>query len=97
MAKKKQAIKTSKANACSPEKSFYVSDGSVYASLKDLATGLRRMHLDTYGYHANAEKNDFHNWVRDVFGDQKLAKQALTARSQAHLARIIEARLRGQR
>jgi len=94
---KKQIVKTNKVSACTPEKGFYVSDGSVYASLADLAKGLRRMHPDTYQYHANEQKNDFHNWIKDVFGDQKLAKQVLDARDQKQLSRIIYAGLKTRR
>lgn len=97
MARKKQIVKTNKASACSPEKSFYVSDGAVYASLADLAKGLQKMHPDTYRYHANEQKNDFHNWIKDVFGDQKLAKLTLDARDQKQLARIIDTRLKPQK
>ncbi|MEM4240022.1 MAG: hypothetical protein QXM31_00690 [Candidatus Woesearchaeota archaeon] len=86
--------KAKKIVKCDAEKSFYVSDGSVYASLAELAKGLRKMHPDTYAYHVNEQKNDFHNWIRDVFGDQKLAKQALGAKDQKQLAKIVAARLK---
>jgi hypothetical protein len=71
-----------------------VSDGSVYSSLAEMAKGLRKMHPDTFKYHANQEKNDFHNWIKDVFGDQKLAKQALVAKDQKQLAKIVAAKLK---
>lgn len=90
----KKKIVSAKVSVCSPEKSFFVSDGSVYANLADLAKGLKKMHPDTYKYHANEEKNDFHNWIKDVFGNQKLAKQALGAKDQKQLARIVAAKLR---
>jgi hypothetical protein len=90
----KKIIKSAKVSVCSQDKSFFVSDGSVYASLAELAKGLRKMHPDTFKYHANAEKNDFANWVKDVFGDQKLAKQALGAKDQKQLAKIVAAKLK---
>lgn len=95
MPKKKQA--TRKAAAIPAEKRFYASDGSVYASLRDLAKGLRAMHPGTYSYHANGQRNDFHNWIRDVFGDKKLAQDVLAARNQHHMARLVEARLKPRR
>jgi len=91
---KKKIVKNAKVSVCSPDKSFFVSDGSVYASLAELAKGLKRMHPDTYAYHANEQKNDFANWARDVFGDQKLAKQALGAKDQKQLAKIVAAKLK---
>jgi hypothetical protein len=32
------------------------------------------MTYETFTYHSNEEKKDFGNWVRDVIGDQKLAR-----------------------
>lgn len=88
-------IQTGKVSVCSKDKSFFSSDGKVFTSLAELAIGLQRMHQDTFRYHANAQKNDFANWARDVFGEQQLADLALNARSQKHLAQMIYARLRG--
>ena len=88
-------IQTGKVSVCSPDKSFFASDGKVFKSLADLAAGVQRMHPDTFKHHANKEKNDFSNWVRDVFGEQQLADLALNARSQKHLAQMVYARLRG--
>ncbi len=79
---------------CDAEKSFYVSDGSVYSTLAQLAKGLRKMHPDTYEYHANEQKNDFHNWVKDVFGEQKLAQKLLAAKDKLQSAKVVEAFLK---
>ena len=88
-------IQTGKVSVCSHDKSFFASDGKVFKSLADLAIGVQRMHPDTFRSHANTQKNDFANWVRDVFGEQQLADLALNARNQKHLAQMIYARLRG--
>ncbi len=79
---------------CDAEKSFYVSDGSVYSTLAQLAKGLKKMHPDTYAYHANEQKNDFHNWVKDVFGEQKLAQKLLSAKDKVQSAKAVEAFLK---
>ncbi len=84
MKKQKKVVK------CSEEKSFYVSDGTTYSTLAQLAKGLRRMHADTYAYHANEQKNDFHNWVKDVFGEQKLAQKLLGAKDKVQGAKAVE-------
>ena len=49
---------------------FWVHDGGVLHDLAELAAALETMSDDTYAHHANAAKNDFVNWVRDVIGDQ---------------------------
>lgn len=86
--------KAKKLVKCDAEKSFYVSDGSVYSTLRELANGLKKMHPDTYAYHANERKNDFHNWVKDVFGEQKLAQKLLSAKDQLQSAKAVEAFLK---
>ena len=52
---------------------FFVNDGKVIQSIGELADVLSEISDETYSYHVNAEKNDFANWVGDVFGHKKLA------------------------
>ena len=33
------------------------------------------MSEEVYGYHVNADKNDFANWVRNVFGRKAIANK----------------------
>jgi hypothetical protein len=58
---------------------FRCSDGRIMNSMQELGDALNLMSDDTYSYHANAERNDFGNWVRDVIGDQKLTNDLLKA------------------
>lgn len=39
------------------------------------------------------EKNDFSNWVRDVFGDVRLANELSRSRNRADAARILNQRV----
>ncbi len=72
---------------------FRCNDGRVFRNMQDLEQALLTMTDDTYAYHANKEKNDFANWVRDIVKDDKLAKDLvkMTARSQA--AKTVTRRL----
>ena len=79
---------------CSAEHCFWASDGKVFNNYKELSSGLRSMHKDTFSHHCNADKNDFHNWVKDVFGDIRLARQMKKAASKTQMQRIVSARLK---
>ena len=58
----------------SPDKYFYTHDGITLKSLNDLEFYLKICTQSNFSYHANNEKNDFANWVSDVFEIQNLAK-----------------------
>ena len=67
------------------EYSFRCHDGKVLRSLKDLCDAFSVMTDEIYGYHRNTGKNDFSKWVRDIIGDEKLARdlEGATSRSLA--------------
>ena len=65
-----------------PHNQFFVSDGSVIKNVAELVESLEKMHEDTYKFHANEQKNDFGNWVKDVFGQHELAENLKTAESK---------------
>ena len=64
---------------------FWCHDGQILRNMKELSDALSAMTDETYGYHWNAEKKNFSNWVRDTIGDVKLAKdlEEATTRSSA--------------
>src|SRR3989344_6172432 len=76
---------------CTEDKKFYVCDGAVYSSLYELVDGLKMINEPTFKYHVNAQKNDFMNWVRDVFGDALLAKEIAKIPHPRGMAKKIEA------
>ncbi|MBI4180546.1 MAG: hypothetical protein HY528_01295 [Chloroflexi bacterium] len=48
---------------------------------------------ENYVFHANAKKNDFINWIRDVIKDEKLANDLKKAMNHAHAARLVTSRI----
>lgn len=68
-------IQRDKLGASSDDKHFVVCDGQKLTDLKDLASALQSMDDGAYAHHANEEKNDFVNWVNDVFGHEDLAQE----------------------
>jgi hypothetical protein len=71
---------------------FWNNDGSIFRDINELKEGLARMSDQTYAYHANAEKNDFTKWVRNIIGDEKLAKDLESATNREQAARIVDER-----
>ena len=75
--------------ALPPEKFFYANDGSVIRSLHELPDALRSMSSDTFSFHVNAQKNDFHSWVSGVFSHDRLARKIKSASSKELMAKRV--------
>jgi hypothetical protein len=76
------------------ENHFWVCDGSVIKNLNELLRSIRKMKKGVYRYHANKEKNDFSNWVRNVMGDVKLAGDLSKAESKKAAIKILNQRIK---
>ena len=77
----------------SDEQRFYCHDGSTYSNIHDLKTGLDNIHEQAYRHHVAEKKNDFARWVREVLGDDKLAKDLSKAPDKKEAARIVAERI----
>lgn len=73
---------------------FWVHEGPVICSLSELAQALGEMNQEQYQHHVSHEKNDFANWVEDIFEDQKLARQLRRAPNQRECQKVIMRRLK---
>ncbi len=72
---------------------FWSHDGRVLHDMTELADALNNMTDETFAYHSNDYKKDFGNWVRDVIGDLKLAKDLDKSLSRTEAARVVAKRL----
>ena len=72
------------------DKRFWVCDGRVLKNLKELEQALRTMSDETYRYHVNKMKNDFYNWIKDVFKDKKLALEIKKSRNRISAANKLK-------
>jgi hypothetical protein len=75
------------------DKAFFCHDGCVARNLQQLVECLGHMSEDSYNHHVTAVKNDFSTWIRDVFGDDKLANDLTEIDSSAEAAKVIKDRI----
>lgn len=65
---------------------FKLASGQEISNLFEFAEHLDTMGDDTFNHHANQERNDFSNWIREVFKLEELADtmQQAQSRAEAH-------------
>src|SRR3989344_4354227 len=92
---KKNEIVEKKLLSTAPEQHhFFVADGTRIGNLPQLVGALETMHEDTYNFHANSERNDFSNWVRDIFQDDELAESLKTIATKTEAQLVVAKRLK---
>jgi hypothetical protein len=64
------------------EKEFILIDGRRLKDIKELAFALGDMADNVFWHHVNDARNDFVNWVNDVFEDKELAESMKNARDR---------------
>jgi hypothetical protein len=55
------------------ENCFVLCNGEKVKSVKELADALEVLSDDVFNHHVTFERNDFSNWVNDIFKDEDLA------------------------
>ncbi len=72
-----------------PDKYFYARDGTVIKNINHLFEELQHMPDEVFEYHVNDEKNDLYHWIKDVFGEYKLAQNVKDARSREEVIKHV--------
>ena len=72
---------------------FIVKNGTRIKNLRELYTSIQSMDDITFNHHVNDFKNDFHNWVRDIHKDNKLASDLLKAKSRKEMEGELKKRI----
>jgi len=75
------------------EYAFWCNDGRIVKSMRELKETLEQMSDEGYAYHANAEKNDFSAWAKDVLIDQRLALDLSKSAGRSQAAKHVAARV----
>lgn len=73
------------------ERCFWVNNGPVLSTLKDLARAFRTMTSAQYRHHTSSGRSDFAAWVEEVLGDGACAGELRSARTKTAAARIVDA------
>ena len=75
---------------CSQEQAFWLCTGNYLYNLNQLVSALEGIDEGAFRYHVNEEKNDFSNWIRDVFGEKTLAKKLSTVKDKKKFLSIVK-------
>ena len=78
-----------------PDKVFWLGDGRSLKNLKELAEALKTMEDSVWDFHVTCEKNDFANWVEDVFDQDQLGAAIRRVKSPKTAAKRILEKLGG--
>ncbi len=67
---------------CDTKFAFHAIDGQTFRSILNLTNAIDTMSDDTYYFHVTDAKNDFYNWIKEVFQEKDLAAKILSAKTK---------------
>lgn len=73
-----------------PEEYFHMHNGIVLKNLHDLIDILEVIDDEAFNFHVKHDKNDFSEWIRHVFKDNKLADKIRNAKTKIEMIEILE-------
>lgn len=56
-----------------PDVTFKLKGGGIIRNIPQLKRALAKMAHTEFSHHVNEHKNDFSNWIKDIYGDQQLS------------------------
>lgn len=71
------------------EKYFFLNDGRSLKDMFELANCLETINEEIFFHHVNDFKNDFSNWIKDVFGNKGLADEIFLIKDPKQTQLII--------
>ncbi len=69
-----------------PDKYFVMCDGRQIKNYRELADILQTINDDMFSYHVNDTRNDFANWITDVFREEDLSKKIHNLRNRLDMS-----------
>ncbi len=88
--KKLKQIKKKYTKNAPQGKEFILVSGEKIRNINELRKKLKEMNKETFNYHVNQEKNDFYNWIKDVYKYQGIARRIKRARTKKELQRKLK-------
>jgi hypothetical protein len=77
------------------DKYFVLANGQPVRNVAELAAILDQLEDHIFHHHVTADRNDFHNWIRDVFEDVELAGKVAGVNDKRHLQLVIYRHIAG--
>jgi len=75
---------------CPPDKVFYVCNGQVLKNIDEMLYALQKMDDGAFRHHVHDGKNDFSNWLKDVFKEVELAEKIKKVMDKNHIVEIVK-------
>ncbi len=75
--------------AIPPHNYFWTKEGRGIDSIAHLAAALDSMPDWVFQHHVSSERNDFANWINDVFGEAWLAAKVRSAKTKSEMKRAF--------
>ena len=79
---------------CEPEHQFITKKGDIIKSMAELAQKIKQMDDETYMHHANEQRNDFSNCVKDIMKDEDLASEIKKSKNKNEASARIEEKIK---
>jgi hypothetical protein len=76
-----------------PEHMFVTKDGQKIRNISQLQKSLVRMSDDVFDHHTKQGRNDFSNWIKDIYKDKALAETVVKCRTKKELADKLKEKL----
>lgn len=77
-----------------PEVYFYLANGTIIKSIFELISNLKKIKEEVYAHHVNTDKNDFANWIKDIYSDEALASKVTLTKNKKALIKTLEQALK---
>ena len=87
----RKAVKKSCAceSKCSAKEAFWVNNGPVLHSVKDLLKALKEMSDEQFDYHTKRGSNDFASWIKECLKDSACATSVKRVRTRVGAVRVL--------
>ena len=77
-----------------PEQCFWINNGPIVKSVKQLTSAVKKMKDSTFMHHVNKDKNDFSAWIKHVVGDTALANSISKLKTKKAIVEQLNKRLK---
>lgn len=88
--KKTETTKKKKILKDAPETQYFLfCDGHPVKNVKELAEKLEHIQEEVFNHHVTENRNDFVNWIKDVFEEIELAEEIAGLKNKDHVRLAI--------